>query len=205
MLQCEVADKTELLLQPERQYLSNAVAKRRNEFSTGRWLMREGLKALGEPPVAICKGRFGEPDWPAGIVGSLSHSGLVCALLIARSVDLIGVGIDIEASESDIGDAADFILTNDEATEFRSTRELRRIFSAKEAIYKCLFPTSQEFLDFHDISIRLDHQAKTFSAYSNSDKLPTGLVESGGGVFEEDETVVATLFTIGRNPTSNAT
>jgi 4'-phosphopantetheinyl transferase EntD len=50
-----------------------ACAKRREEFSAGRCAGRAALACLGVPPVAILQGRRGEPLWPSGFVGSITH------------------------------------------------------------------------------------------------------------------------------------
>ena len=49
------------------------MAKRRNEFITVRHCAGLALGELGFPPVPILKGDKGEPCWPDGAVGSLTH------------------------------------------------------------------------------------------------------------------------------------
>ena len=60
-------------LPEEEPLIAKSVAKRRNEFITVRYCARLALEELGVPPVPILKGEKGEPCWPDGVVGSLTH------------------------------------------------------------------------------------------------------------------------------------
>ena len=39
------------------------------------------------------------------------------------------------------------------------------VFSAKESVYKCLWPVTGTFLEFHAIGIRIDPVVSRFTAY----------------------------------------
>ncbi|MFL5884840.1 MAG: 4'-phosphopantetheinyl transferase, partial [Thermoleophilaceae bacterium] len=85
--------ETELF--PEEEALvARAVAKRRNEFVTGRALARRALSTLGVAPVAIGRGARGQPLWPGGIVGSITHCRGYRACAVARFDEIASVGID---------------------------------------------------------------------------------------------------------------
>jgi 4'-phosphopantetheinyl transferase EntD len=60
-------------LPEEEPLIAKSVAKRRNEFITVRYCARQALGEIGVPPVPILKGEKGEPCWPDGVVGSLTH------------------------------------------------------------------------------------------------------------------------------------
>jgi 4'-phosphopantetheinyl transferase EntD len=60
-------------LAEEEPLIARSVAKRRNEFITVRYCARIALGELGFPAVPILKGEKGEPCWPDGVVGSLTH------------------------------------------------------------------------------------------------------------------------------------
>ena len=83
-------------LPDEEPLIARSVAKRRNEFVTVRHCARMALGELGVPPVPILKGDKGEPCWPDGVVGSLTH----CDGLPRRGggarVAVRSVGIDAE-------------------------------------------------------------------------------------------------------------
>ena len=53
--------------------LSTAVAKRRSEYLAGRWCAREALAMLGMEGIPAL-GPDRAPQWPAGSLGSITHS-----------------------------------------------------------------------------------------------------------------------------------
>ena len=91
-------DPPELAPLPEEEPLiARSVAKRRNEFITVRYCARLALEELGVPPVPILKGEKGEPCWPDGVVGSLTHcDGYRGAVGRPRTTRCASVGIDAE-------------------------------------------------------------------------------------------------------------
>jgi 4'-phosphopantetheinyl transferase EntD len=188
------ADRIASLYPEEHAGIVRAVQSRRSEYSTGRWLARQGLAALGVPAQAIPSGSAREPIWPAGIVGSLTHSSSVCAVVLGLAADYRGVGLDLELAEPPQTELADIILSSTEAREHCSPQALRLVFSAKESVYKCIYPICRTFLDFRDVDVRIDHAHSTFSAESGHDKASS--IELGRGLFEIGERGVATLFTM---------
>jgi 4'-phosphopantetheinyl transferase EntD len=87
------------LLAGEEAIVARAVAKRRQEFATGRRCAREALAKLGVPGslgTPILSGPNREPVWPPGIVGSITHCEGYRAAAVAREQDLVSVGIDAE-------------------------------------------------------------------------------------------------------------
>ena len=90
-------DPPDLVPLPEEEPLiARSVAKRRNEFITVRYCAREALGDLGLPPVPILKGDKGEPRWPDGVVGSLTHCEGFRGAVVGRVSDVRSVGIDAE-------------------------------------------------------------------------------------------------------------
>src|SRR5437588_389954 len=73
-----------------------AVAERRQLFALGRAAARDALGELGFAPVAIGRGEGGEPLWPAGVVGSISHSRQVAVAVAGLRQDYVGLGVDVE-------------------------------------------------------------------------------------------------------------
>lgn len=61
-------------LPEEEPLIAKSVAKRRNEFITVRYCARQALSVLGIPEAPILKGDKGQPLWPDGIVGSMTHT-----------------------------------------------------------------------------------------------------------------------------------
>ena len=83
-------------LPEEEPLIARSVAKRRNEFITVRYCARQALGELGLAPVPILKGDKGEPCWPDGVVGSLTHCEGFRGAVVGRSTEVRSVGIDAE-------------------------------------------------------------------------------------------------------------
>jgi 4'-phosphopantetheinyl transferase EntD len=135
--------------------IAPAVERRRREFLTGRALARAALARLGCPPCSIPVGESRAPVWPDGFLGSISHSRSHCVAHVARSRDLLAVGIDIEAEAPLAPGLAALICRPDETGEAPGLDPVLARFAAKEAFYKAYFPVARRFLDFHDVRVDL--------------------------------------------------
>lgn len=90
-------DPKELAPLPEEEPLiAKSVAKRRNEFITVRYCARQAMVDLGIEPVPILKGEKGEPCWPDGVVGSLTHCEGFRGAAVGLREEIRSVGIDAE-------------------------------------------------------------------------------------------------------------
>src|ERR1700727_169117 len=83
-------------LPEEEPLIAKSVAKRRNEFITVRYCARQALGELGVPPVPILKGDQGDPCWPDGVVGSLTHCTGYRGAAVGVCSEVRSVGIDAE-------------------------------------------------------------------------------------------------------------
>lgn len=143
---------------------------RRDEFLAGRACARHALAELGEYDEPIGVGAAREPLWPAGIVGSITHTRLVAAAAVARSRDAWGVGLDAESLDAVLEPGQRGLLfTPVELVRLSSDETLEPaaglvLFSAKESVYKCVFPRTGWRLSFHDVDVRLDLQQHRFAA-----------------------------------------
>lgn len=132
-------------------FLDRAVLKRRAEFLAGRMLAAQALARIGQGGQAIGRGNRGEPLWPAGVQGSLSHShGTVGAWV---GVDGAGLGLDIELLADDRAARAirHSVLTDADRAHLGADPDAAlctAVFSAKEALYKALYPRVQRFFGF---------------------------------------------------------
>jgi len=79
--------------------VARAVGKRRREFATARFYARTALARLGLDPAPIVPGPRGEPGWPAGVVGSMTHCAGYRAAAVARAEDVLTIGVDAEPDE----------------------------------------------------------------------------------------------------------
>jgi enterobactin synthetase component D / holo-[acyl-carrier protein] synthase len=152
------ADPTDLAPLPEEEPLiARSVVKRRNEFITVRYCARQALGDLGLPPVPILKGDKGEPCWPDGVVGSLTHCEGFRGAVVGRTADVRSVGIDAEPHAvlpKGVLDAISLPAERGELAALPGGAHWDRIlFCAKEATYKTWFPLTHRWLGFEDAHI----------------------------------------------------
>ncbi|MCV7408943.1 4'-phosphopantetheinyl transferase [Mycobacterium florentinum] len=148
-------------LPEEEPLIAKSVAKRRNEFITVRYCARIALGELGLPPVPILKGDKGEPCWPDGVVGSLTHCAGYRGAVVGRSAAVRSVGIDAEPHDVLPNGVLDAISLPAERTEIPLAMPDglhwdRILFCAKEATYKAWYPLTKRWLGFEDAHIRFE-------------------------------------------------
>ncbi len=140
--------------------LGHALRGRQIDYVSGRLCAREALAELGAEHMDVGLGADGSPIWPAGFLGSITHSGGQAFAAAASAAHVAGLGLDIEQvmPAGTARELTPMIAGNDEY------RNLRRaipdeallttiIFCAKEAAFKCLYPRVQFRFDFADVEI----------------------------------------------------
>lgn len=161
-----VATELGVVLPPE---LDGAVPRRRAEYLAGRWCARAAVRAL----VPGFTGQIGShgraPRWPPGIVGSITHSGGFACAAVACASDVLGVGIDSET----IGDPERIAAIREAATVPAERRPdpswgeglyYTLMFSAKESLFKCLYPATGRMFWCHEARITLGSDTGRFRA-----------------------------------------
>lgn len=151
-------DPADLTPLPEEEALiARSVPKRRNEFVTVRHCARVAMEQLGVPPSPILKGDKGEPRWPHGVVGSLTHCDGYRGAVVGRSESARSVGIDAEPHgvlPDRVLEAISLPVERREIAALPADLHWDRIlFCAKEATYKAWFPLTQRWLGFDDAHI----------------------------------------------------
>ncbi len=139
----------------ERAEVARAVPKRAREFAAGRVLARQLFGELGlssATSIPVAEGRA--PLWPAGVMGSISHCNDLCAVALTSAARVSGIGIDVEGNRPLGRELRDLCLRPDEYHLPES--QWMVVFSAKESVYKALYPSIRQFLDFQDVSIRFE-------------------------------------------------
>lgn len=137
----------------------NVSAKKAMSRARGRVAARAALKSIGlEHPPEVVRGRGGEPVWPDGICGSITHCDPWSVAVAMRSSRNLSVGIDME-NMNRIPDLeiAPLVCRSSEcewilASDDRYAR-LCMIFSAKEALYKSLYPSCRSYIDFREVEL----------------------------------------------------
>ncbi len=159
------------LFPQEEAALGNAVPKRRDEFVTARACARDALAQLGLPAAPVVSGADGEPLWPDGVVGSITHCAGYRACALGRRTELLTIGIDAEPNEPlPDGLLADVALPQERgrlaglAGAMPEVNWDRLLFSAKESVYKAWFPLAGRWLGFEDATVAIDPARGTFHA-----------------------------------------
>jgi 4'-phosphopantetheinyl transferase EntD len=170
-------------LPEEEPLIARSVAKRRNEFITVRYCARQALGELGLPPVPILKGDKGEPCWPDGVVGSLTHCEGFRGAVVGRSGEVRSVGIDAEPHGVLPKGVLDAISLPAERTELGALPAGmhwdRILFCAKEATYKTWYPLTHRWLGFEDAHITFSVDATGAAGAFESRILIDPAAESG--------------------------
>ncbi|MFE5510854.1 4'-phosphopantetheinyl transferase [Streptomyces sp. NPDC056529] len=161
----------ELLFAGERALIRDAVEERRREFATVRVCAHRALAALGRAAEPVLTGRRGEPLWPAGTVGSLTHCEGYRGAALASADRWRSLGIDAEPHlplppgvTRGIASAAERERLRELARRHPGTRWDRLLFSAKESLFKAWSPLTRRALDFDSAELALDPAARTFTA-----------------------------------------
>jgi 4'-phosphopantetheinyl transferase EntD len=159
------------LFPAEQPRVARAVAKRRLEYSTGRWCARTALAGLGVATVPIPPGERGEPQWPDGVVGSITHCDGYRAAAVARDSDLHSIGIDAEPHNRLPDGVLDLVTGPAERDRLESLARTtpgqhwdRLLFCAKESVYKAWYPLTRRWLHFTDADLTVDPGSGTFTA-----------------------------------------
>lgn len=153
------------LLFKETEILSpRTVLKRLREFAAGRTCARVALRNVGIPlDTEILKGSHGQPLWPEGITGSITHTQYYCCAAVVPLSRVASLGIDAEPNLPLDGGVFELVSTFNERKSI-STLSIpgihvdRLLFSIKESVYKAWFPLEHSFLDFHEVIVEFDQR-----------------------------------------------
>ena len=146
--------------------VARSVHKRQAEFYFGRLVARKALRELDGVEAEVGVGSSREPVWPAGIVGSISHTHALAAAAVMPAGECKGVGIDIEhVVGEDTSVALKATVVSHEELAYLGTlvgelslnELLTIVFSAKESFFKSAFSEVGRYFDFSAArAVRLD-------------------------------------------------
>jgi len=189
------------LFPEEAALLGRTTEGRQAEFVTARCCARAALRRLGREDAAILRGPRREPQWPAGIVGSITHCDGYRAAAVAPAADVLTVGIDAEPHFVLPSDAAERALSDEERVWVRQAPAGihwdRVIFSAKECVYKAWFPLARRWLGFDEAAIEIDPATATFRARLLI-KPPDDVPAEFNGRYLVEDGLVLTAIAVGR-------
>jgi 4'-phosphopantetheinyl transferase EntD len=148
--------------------VANAVESRQKEFALGRWCARRALRQLHVIAETIPIGPDRAPRWPSEVVGSITHCKGFVGAVVAPTQRLRSIGFDAERGDALEQDLVSSICTAREIAWLAARAVApfldwpKIIFSAKEAVHKCVAPVSGIMLDFLDVTLTIDALAMTF-------------------------------------------
>ncbi|WP_197473324.1 4'-phosphopantetheinyl transferase [Erwinia sp. ErVv1] len=141
-------------------HLQRAVDKRQAEYLASRYLVRQALSHYGIEGYILSNDAQRAPIWPAGIVGSLSHTRHCVSLLLASADCALLPGVDCEEvmQSKTAQELASTIVNEEERQQLEQSglpfaTALTAAFSLKESLYKALFPSLRQFMHFSDAEI----------------------------------------------------
>ena len=155
----------DLLWLPHHAQLSSAGRKRKADHLAGRIAAAHALSDHAVPGI----GPSGEPLWPDGISGSITHSGTRAMAVITQHPALIGIDCETILPENEALEIKDGIIdAQEEAVLSRSgypfALALTLVFSAKESLFKALFPRVQAYMGFDSAWVtKLDDKTLTLA------------------------------------------
>lgn len=171
---CYLSDTYDLsqLYPEERQILSErAVPKRQHQFFLGRAAAHKALHQIGIEKSPILKGANNEPLWPLHVVGSITHTGCMAVAAATYESQALGLGLDLEEVQEKVDwDIVDRVcLPSEKAWTLEKWEErywrLFMIFSAKESVFKALFPKTHVFFGFHDARLVWEEEKNLFAGH----------------------------------------
>lgn len=162
------------LTQPFPEKLRQSVVRRKAEFLAGRYCCSSLLKIAGAQSTYV-ESENGVPVWPLGWHGSISHTDNYVIVVLANKKLGLTLGIDIEKNNPDVLlNVVDMFSSENERTLLRAlplpyNKALLLLFSAKESLFKSLWPETAGRIDFHVSSITsIDVIRQTFTLVLSS-------------------------------------
>lgn len=139
--------------------LNKAVDKRRAEFLAGRIVAKEVLTQLQSSVLQVPVGINRGPLWPEGYIGSITHCDEIAIAIATRSTFARYIGIDIEAVIKEESEHFTRLIVNEDELKYLNLKSIDPrlamtiAFSAKESLFKALYPHLGFYFDFSAASI----------------------------------------------------
>lgn len=158
-IETEIAEGPHPLHPAEANYVSRAVPKRVAQFAAGRACARAALAQFEIRDFPLRVGCHGEPIWPPGFTGSITHTNSYCAAVAAKTTSVRALGIDAEIRGALSRELWPQVITAAERRWLASLPEhvtsdmSTVIFAAKEAFYKCQHQLSCRWVEFLEVDV----------------------------------------------------
>jgi enterobactin synthetase component D len=172
----------------------------------GRSCASEAIRRLtGLAGATIGTGDGGEPLWPEGTTGSITHKNGFVWAAVARLQNAAGLGIDVEqiVEPARAERMSRLVLLPEERNVGTDTLDpalrFTLIFSIKEAIFKCLYPIVRKRFYYEAFVVTaIDRKTGCFTGRLTMDlgeRLPCGWTTSGRFAVDRQSVFTAVLLT----------
>lgn len=136
-----------------------SIPKRRAEYFVGRYLAKRCLAESGVHQFVLSADSNQCPLWPENLLGSISHSNDAAICIVARKNDYAAVGVDTEnwVSAAAAENFCKTLMSPTERQRLETTggglKHFTHIFSAKESIFKALYPAVGRYFNFYAVEL----------------------------------------------------
>lgn len=175
----------------------NFSGKRLSHFCTGRYAAKEGFKKLGKEISEILMGSDGDPKWPSGYSGSISHSDQLVGAIVTNDPKIASVGLDIEKIGRVKRAMWDMCFTLDEQAflQLKIASEIdyytTLYFSLKESFYKMQYPITKKKIWFTDVEIEYESNEHRLVVSRKSHKIQNNLKSAKFSFSKYSDSVVS--------------
>jgi len=183
--------------------IKRSVTKRQAEYLAGRLMASHSLSKLHHPNVDVPIGKNRKPEWPKKLLGSITHTHTQAACIIAHENDAQYIGIDLEniASRALANEIKSNVITKQEEqlladSDLQFEPAFTLAFSAKESLFKALYPKVNDYFDFSSAQITTICTKKNTFEVALTKTLSNSLTvgERFHGRFDIDKHSVLTLI-----------
>lgn len=150
------------------QSLENVAQTRKHHYVAGRYCAIQAAKKLGHALPAFGNAETREPQWPLGFTGSISHSKSMAVSCVSETTRYKSMGIDTEELiRTSMATKISGTVAGPEELEYLKNLNFEfgftLLFSAKEALFKALFPLGRKYIDFKEaILVSVNQKDNTF-------------------------------------------
>ncbi len=177
-------------------YVARCHPKRAAEFRAGRNCAQAALAVLKAPTGPLDRREDGLPCWPEGHLGSITHCSGLCLAVAARQTAIIRLGCDAEPNkELPLGIAPQVLLPKERAAQAVSDLPDTLWFSAKEAVFKAVYPSVRHFFGFEEATVTVGANGRFSATLSDTIAIRTGTAQIAGHWWLSSQHIVTIVAT----------
>ena len=128
--------------------------KRKQEWLAGRFCAKVAARSEGVALDGLPNNVDRSPDWPKGLVGSISHNDDMAIALVSKRAKAVGIDCEKIISSPLFEKIKDRIISETEEKVIAvADHGATLAFSCKEALFKALYPRCDRYFDFLDAQL----------------------------------------------------